>query len=101
MLSGWRRLGCEYRDRHSSTAEMMGEFKERLSAKRLREAKFRLLERLRAQVHKMYEDGLILPATSNARCSFVELIATAEQPPDFVRPPGSELGPLSYFATPC
>ena len=35
-----------------------------MAAKRLHDAKFRLLERLRAQVHKMYEEGLILPATS-------------------------------------
>ena len=57
----WRKLSNAL----SMAAQFMVDFKNRLHEKRLRQAKFRLLERYKASSWGAFEAGLISPATTN------------------------------------
>lgn len=60
-VARWRKFGNAL----SMAAEFVGDFKNRLHEKRLRQAKFRLLERYKASSWAAFEAGLISPATTN------------------------------------
>ena len=60
-IARWKKFGNAL----SMAAEFVGDFKKRLHEKRLRQAKFRLLERYKASSWAAFEAGLISPATTN------------------------------------